>query len=231
VDAGAGQLSSQPPSLTDLLAARAGEARLRQVITDRWEITGERSHKVPTMQVYTAMGDFLKRSPAGRPVQYLTMQLVRDLGGMYLVLSNRRFFAGLADRDADLVPGRRPGNPLQAIAAAWNRRLAEEGMGEEPAELSRRSKLGWRAAINLAVLDRMRRDYWQRQRALDVWRLYAVDGLGEDTIAAQTGIHKSTVHRIVAAEKARMNRPVRKRGSMSDAEEIGAIEVDDERDP
>lgn len=216
-------MSTPAPSLATLLAARQDDARLRRAITDRFEFTGDRRDRVRTTMVYDVMATALDRT-VNTEVCRLSVRIVTELGGRYSNPNNRRYFTGVRPRDAELVPGH--GRTAAQLMGAWWRRLQAEEMGHEPAQKKRFS--AHRSEINLAVFERLRRDYWARRRNLDVWGMYACDGLSEDEIAAKTGIHKSSVHRVIAREKARMNRSVREQ-ERSDAEEIS--EVDPDGDP
>jgi hypothetical protein len=186
---------------------QATEARLRKAITDRYELTGQLRHKVRCVEVQVLVAKVLGR-PMSNAIVWMARERMRELGAWFVTPHNKRFFAGVRPKDAELVPGE--GKNTFAIMGAWARRLRDEGMGDEPAEQPRFQ--AYRAELNLAMLDRMRRDYWQQVHELKVWGLYAMEGLSEQQIAEQLRMHKSSVHRIVAREKARMNRPTGRQG-------------------
>jgi hypothetical protein len=213
-------LSARTPSLAALLAARNDEQRLRRAITDRFEFTGNRRDKVRTTEVYDVVATAMDL-PVSTEVSRMAMRLVVELGGQYTNPGNLRHFACVRRRDVELVPGQ--GRTAAQLMGAWWRRLQGEEMGFEPAQKKKFSS--HRAEINLAMFERLRRDYWARRRALDIWGLYACDGLSEDEIAERTGVHKSSVHRVIAREKARMNRSARDQ-ERSDAEEVCEVDPD-----
>ena len=195
------------PSLAAQLAEQGLHARVRRAITERFEFTGQAVHKVRCTVVHDLVAKILG-APHWLRVTRISREYMRELGAWYVTPFNKRFFAGVKPKEQELVPGE--GKRTMAIMAAWNRRLEAEGMGDEPGEQPRFKE--YRAEINLAEFERMRRDYWARARELKVWGLYAMEGLSEQQIADQLDIHKSSVHRIVAREKARMNRPIRLQG-------------------
>lgn len=216
-------LSAAAPSLAQLLAAQQADQQLRRAVTDRFEFTGNPRDRVRTLDVYEVVSKHLGGIDGPR-LYRIAGVLVRELGGQYTNPHNRRFFRCVRARDAELVPGN--GRSAAQMMGAWWRRLEAEGLGAEPVQKKKFSE--HRAEINLATFERLRRDYWARRRSLDVWGMYAVDGLSEDEIAERTGIHKSSVHRVIAREKLRMNRSARDQ-ERSDAEEV--CEVDPDGDP
>lgn len=195
------------PSLAAQLAEQGLHARVRRAITERFEFTGQAVHKVRCTVVHDLVAKILG-APHWLRVTRISREYMRELGAWYVTPFNKRFFAGVKPKEQELVPGE--GRSLFALQTAWAKRMREEGMGEEPGEQPRFQ--AYRAELNLAMLARMRRDYWDRMREMKVWGLYAMEGLSEQQIADQLDIHKSSVHRIVAREKARMNRPIRLQG-------------------
>lgn len=201
------------PLPKDPLADLARDLKARKVITERFEFTGERKDKVPTTEVYAAVAPALG-DVHPHVVTRTVLRIVHELGGRYTTPRNRRFFRHMRRKGEELVPMQ--GKTSAQLMGAWMRRLREEGMADEPKELPKFKD--HRAEINIARLDIMRRDYWRRRRELDIWGMYG-EGLSELAIADKVGMSRSAIHRIVAREKARLDRLAQDERGADDGEE------------
>jgi hypothetical protein len=184
-------------SLEALAAQHRKEMAIKKAIGERYEFTRSRRDRVRRSVVYELAADVLEVVPSG-PLARLVMRLVRSMGGVITNAGGPGWFAKVRERSRELVPGQ--GVSAAEMRRAWYRRLADEGMDVEREGGALKELPHWREyrrEIQVAVFEKMQEDYWRRRRELDVWGMFAVDGLSVREIEAKTGFTRWKVHDIV----------------------------------
>jgi hypothetical protein len=175
------------------------------------------------MAVYLACAKATKQ-PFNNEFAGHVMLVVEAAGGVPIKPMNRHLFAGMKEREADWTPRNMSPQELGRLRRAFYARLAQEGLGDIEAGSGRKAWLptfdAFRAELNQGFFDAARADYWARKRELEVWGLYALEGLTIRDICARLDMKRDKVHRIITAMRKGANIGHRgKDQETSDAEE------------
>ena len=201
-------------------------ATIRKAIANGWEITRNPRDRVRRSALYDASRAALGQAFVTNDLCRRVQQVAQEMGAVLVVTENVRMFAGVRVRDAALVVprGKIAAKDVAALRLAYYRRLREEGLDLEREDGRQRwlpTFQTYREEINAAFFDQARSWYWKQTRALEVWGLYALEGLSVREIAAKKGIGRDAAHRIIQRVRREMEAGQRGKGeeTSQDAEE------------
>lgn len=208
------------PGVQALLALRAKEGKVRAAILERYEFTGDKKHRVRRLELYELAAGVLGVE-VGPQVAVMVKRLMQSHGARLMSVGNARMFSRMRAKAAELVPG--DGKTVAQMRRAWFNRLRDEQLAEDPKRTP--NLWAYRAEVNSAVFERMRKDYWRRRRELDVWGLYAIEGLPVREVALKLGMKSSTCGDIIARFRRELGAPG---GHPTEGQETGSD--DEERE-
>jgi hypothetical protein len=203
-----------------MLALRKVEAAIRKAIRERFDFTGEERDQVRRTTVYAiAQETGLVKGWNNGAAAHLCTRLVVELGGEPRCVENKRTYRRVRLRELELVPGEH--TTASEMRKAWWARMQREGHTGETAvgklkELPHYRE--YRKEINVAFFEQAASDYWNERKKLDIWGLYALEGLSVREIAQKLKLGRDSVHKIVQAMRRRMEDGQQTEGEETDDE-------------
>jgi DNA-directed RNA polymerase specialized sigma24 family protein len=208
--------------VADLLVRLARRTKIREVFAARWEVTDRARDVVRRLEVHLACAEacgvrVFHRERLGPTVAVAfardVTDVVAELGGVPTTADGRKWFTRVRLRSAaDQVaepPKKLTARERWALVRAWEKRLAEEGLAylnvADPRDVEERraDRLASRA-VAAGMVQQMTDFYWLARADLEVFQLWAIDGLDIGDIAARTGQSSSVVHRTLQRLRAEM---------------------------
>ncbi len=225
--------------LATVLAEKQARDRDRAAITAavraKFEITRKSADRVQRMRVYLACAEALKEE-AKRGLFVRVTAIVVKLGVRPAVFPPDRevpgrLFLGVREKNAAPRPDvRKPLTPREVgrLQREWYARIRDDVEPERDDGYMPRWPTFNKFAetINTAFFERQAESYWQQKAELDVWQLYAIEGLSAREVAAKLGINRNTVQKIVRVMQARQ--PITTGLRSQDGDEEGNDDAEEE---
>lgn len=195
-------------------------ATVRTALLAEFEITKDLKDKIRRTEAYVHAAGAAQVKPITNQFCRLVLAVVQDLGGIPVKRGGPAWFRCLRRRGAEpQIPRRMTARQVADLRRKWYAR-ARQGFddietdgGQLKAGVSGWTRVqeprGWwevRKELNTAFFSSAAEHYWRLKQHLDVWGLYALEGLTVREIAARQKISRSEVGRIVKAMRTAMER-------------------------
>ena len=176
---------------------------IRKEVAKRYVFTEDHRDRVRRLQVYKACAAAAKaqlNNEFARHVAYVCA----EGGAVPITPKNRHMFSGMKEREQEWAPAAdRSPQALGKLRRAYYARLAKEGLGAATGdgEIHAMRRLesfdAVRAEINGAFFDKAQADYWRRKKELEIWGLYALEGISVRDICLRLDVKRTAVHKVV----------------------------------
>lgn len=221
--------------LAEKQARDRDKAAIAAAIRAKFEITKSRADRVQRMRVYLACAEALKEE-ARRGLFIRVTETAVKLGcklGRFpqFCTPPGRLFLGLREKVPQAKPEtRKPLTPREVgrLQREWYARIRDDVEPERDDGYMPRWPTFNKFAetINTAFFERQAESYWQQRAELDVWQLYAIEGLSAREVGAKLGINRNTVQKIVRVMQARQ--PITTGLRSQDGDEEGNDDAEEE---